>query len=350
MASLEAALMLIGLDASNVNSDAAYAAALDGATFMIHKATEGLTFVDKKYAPRIAGARGGGKLIGAYHFGHPSSSMVAQAQAFLAAAKPQIGDLLVHDLEVTDSDADPHIRMGVEFNRRNHRAMFAPEHVTAVQWGNIAIDACTFADTIKAATGSDNVFYSFPAFINPMLAHASTTARARILAMPLYIADPNHPQGHPVLPGGFTSWLLHQYGERDALDADMLNGATQVWYAHAVGGTPGPTPAPTGDDDMYLGRNTGGVDQWQIGDTRVHVPTVADLQALTVRLGASVNVSPTFLAGVPIAATLTARAVLANQVDDDRDLNAAKDAFKDELKALDAADLAALGYTEEDLA
>lgn len=348
--------MLLGLDASNVNSDAAYAAALPGAAFMIHKATEGITFVDKKYGPRIAGARGAGKLIGAYHFGHPGSSMVAQANVFLAAAKPQIGDLLVHDLEATDTLADPHVRLGVEFDRHVHRAQFAAEHVTGAQWANIAVGACVFADTVRAAVGIDNVFYSFPAFITPMLAAANATTRARLLSMPLWIADPNHPAGHPVLPGGFTSWLLHQYGERDALDADLLNGAQSDWYAHAVGGVPpapGPTPTPTGDEiTMYLGRNTGGVDQWQIGDNnRVHVPTVADLQALTVKLGGSVNLSPTFLTGIPIAPT--SAALHAQVMGETSPLVAAKDAFKAELIALahdDPDAFAALGYTPEDIA
>lgn len=72
-----------------------------GGKFVIHKATESLSFVDPNYANRRGQVAKAGLRFGAYHFARPSSSTgTAQAKAFLAAAQPHKGDLRpVLDLE-----------------------------------------------------------------------------------------------------------------------------------------------------------------------------------------------------------------------------------------------------------
>lgn len=72
--------------------------------FLYHKATEGTTVVDPKYAQRRAEAKAANVPFGAYHFARPEkpSDAVAEARAFIAVAKPVPGDLIpALDLEVT---------------------------------------------------------------------------------------------------------------------------------------------------------------------------------------------------------------------------------------------------------
>jgi lysozyme len=70
----------------------------DGIVGVIHKASQGLTYVDQMYAPRREEARRAGLLWGAYHFGVGADGS-DQADAFLAAADPDDETLLVLDYE-----------------------------------------------------------------------------------------------------------------------------------------------------------------------------------------------------------------------------------------------------------
>src|SRR6267154_1047004 len=70
----------------------------DGIVGIIHKATEGLTFVDKMYAKRRDQARDVGLLWGAYHFGVGADGS-DQADFFLTNAKPDTGTLIILDYE-----------------------------------------------------------------------------------------------------------------------------------------------------------------------------------------------------------------------------------------------------------
>ncbi len=70
----------------------------DGICGIIHKATEGTTFVDKEYNSRSAKAKSAGLFWGAYHFatqGDPNE----QADHFLSIVNPGPTDLLVLDFE-----------------------------------------------------------------------------------------------------------------------------------------------------------------------------------------------------------------------------------------------------------
>ncbi len=70
----------------------------DGIVGVIHKATQGLTYVDKKYAERRDQALAEGLLWGAYHFGVGGDGS-DQADFFLENAKPDKGTLIVLDYE-----------------------------------------------------------------------------------------------------------------------------------------------------------------------------------------------------------------------------------------------------------
>jgi len=79
----------------NVDFHAAYAGGLRA---VFHKATEGIYYVDPRYASARAQAAAAGLLWGAYHFGTGDDAL-AQAEHFLSIAKPDGNTLLVLDLE-----------------------------------------------------------------------------------------------------------------------------------------------------------------------------------------------------------------------------------------------------------
>lgn len=70
----------------------------DGIVGVIHKASEGLRFVDKKYKERRQQALDAGLLWGAYHFGVAGDGKT-QADHFLEAADPIDSTLVVLDYE-----------------------------------------------------------------------------------------------------------------------------------------------------------------------------------------------------------------------------------------------------------
>jgi lysozyme len=87
------------VDLSHHNEKVDFAKVLaDGVVGIIHKATEGLTFADKKYATRRKQALDAGLLWGAYHFGVGADGS-DQADFFLNTVKPDAETLIVLDYE-----------------------------------------------------------------------------------------------------------------------------------------------------------------------------------------------------------------------------------------------------------
>lgn len=82
-------------NSANANLQQAQAAGIVG---VIHKATQGVAFVDPTYAARRQAAANAGLLWGAYHFG-TAADPVAQAKFFLRGASPAAKDLIVLDFE-----------------------------------------------------------------------------------------------------------------------------------------------------------------------------------------------------------------------------------------------------------
>jgi lysozyme len=70
----------------------------DGIVAVIHKATQGLTYVDKTYVTRQKAASKAGLLWGAYHFGVGGDGS-DQAEFFLDTIQPDAATLLVLDYE-----------------------------------------------------------------------------------------------------------------------------------------------------------------------------------------------------------------------------------------------------------
>src|SRR5215213_48838 len=73
-----------------------------GKTFAIIKATEGVSFLDDKYAQNKAGAMGQGMKVGAYHFARPGNDPVREADWFVDHMGLQHGMLIpTLDIEIT---------------------------------------------------------------------------------------------------------------------------------------------------------------------------------------------------------------------------------------------------------
>jgi lysozyme len=90
--------VVVDLSHQNGDVDLAAAATAGGIVGVIHKATQGLTYVDPMYGTNRQQALAAGLLWGAYHFGTGSDD-VQQAEFFLDEVAPGADTLLVLDFE-----------------------------------------------------------------------------------------------------------------------------------------------------------------------------------------------------------------------------------------------------------
>jgi hypothetical protein len=166
----------------------------DGLDFVFIKATEGTSYVNPKQTAQAAHARAAGCVVGFYHFLHPGD-VAAQAAYFVERCASRAGDVLACDWEPTSSgtasnaDKDAFIK-AVKRLRPDHKVVL---YCDVSRW-----------------TGVDKTSYAGDG---------------------LWIADPNHPAGHPSIK---APWLFHQYGIRGT-DRDLGNftsrAALAVWAA-----------------------------------------------------------------------------------------------------------------------
>jgi lysozyme len=105
------------VDLSHFNAEPDFAAAKDaGVVAVIHKATQGIAFVDPMYATRSAAARAAGLLWGAYHFA-TGDDPVAQADFFLEKVSAAV---LVLDFELNPEGASMTVAQAQIFVERIH--------------------------------------------------------------------------------------------------------------------------------------------------------------------------------------------------------------------------------------
>lgn len=180
-------------------------------SFGFAKATEGTFYQDPQFKHNWDALWSAKKLRGAYHFGHPSTSAVAQAQYFVAFVKAH-GlldlDALALDLEVSDG-------------------------LSAAQ---VAAWAVQFVAEVRRLTGKNVFVYTMHSFIwGGYLAGLS--------AQPLWIADPNSRPGQPSPVTPWKVWSLDQYGQ-NGVDEDVLNGDASTWARLVNVGAPPPPPPP----------------------------------------------------------------------------------------------------------
>ena len=152
-----------------VNLAAAKQAGLLG---IIHKATQGLNFVDPLFHTNVATALNLGLLVGAYHFGDGTDAD-AQAAHFLATVQP--GMLLILDLETNTAGPSMSLAQARTF-------------VTHVQQKTGRWPGLYSGDYIKAALGASH---------DPILANCW-----------FWLAQYN---AHPSIPGNWNAWTMWQY-------------------------------------------------------------------------------------------------------------------------------------------
>ena len=189
--------------------------------FALAKCTEGTGYTSPDFAWDWAEIRKLGLVRGAYHFGRPATDAAAQAAYFLATVRSHgllPGDLLALDLEVSDG--------------------LPPAAVAA--W------AQRFLAAVRRAVGNAVLVYTFPNF-------AQTGHCAGLGVWPLWIADPNHPAGHPTVPAPWKSWAFHQYSTRP-LDEDCFNGDVAALKAFASPPKPVEDTMPSGTLTAPVGK------------------------------------------------------------------------------------------------
>jgi lysozyme len=113
-------LLNVVIDLSHHNTVTSFREAADsGILGIIHKATEGTTFVDAKFAERRSAARAAGLFWGSYHFG-VSGDVDAQVKHFLDVASPAPTDLLVLDFEPNPREGTMSLKEAEEFVGKIH--------------------------------------------------------------------------------------------------------------------------------------------------------------------------------------------------------------------------------------
>jgi len=166
-------------------------ARLDGRILaVIHKATEGVGWVDPLYARRRIEAEAAGLLWGAYHFGTAEHPGAEQAAAFLDAVRPGPATLMALDLELNERHPDNTMDLA---------------------------RAEDFVQTIVAATGRMPLLYTHPAWADgdPLGGHGRSLGGAirrgsALAACDLWLVDY---RDRPELPSAWAGrgWHFWQY-------------------------------------------------------------------------------------------------------------------------------------------
>lgn len=186
--------MLRGVDVSNFQGNYPWTG---GEEFGFAKATEGSFFRDPFFGHNWSAMGSKNILRGAYHFGHPGTSASAQAAFFVALVQAHglhEFDVLALDLEVSDG----------------------------LPAAKVAAWAVAFCDAVEQSTGKNVWVYANHAFINGGYCEG-------LFSRPLWIADPSSPEGMPSNVHPFPVWTAHQYGTKNSVDQDVLNGDATVW-------------------------------------------------------------------------------------------------------------------------
>ncbi len=169
-----------------------------GKTFAFTKATEGTTYTNPYFATNWARIKSAGLIRGAYHFGHPGTDAVAQADYFINTVQPTSGDLqMMLDLEVTDGMSSSQVR----------------------SW------TVAFINRIQSRTGRPGIIYTGFYFWRDSAGNGSNLNCPLFLAA--YVNDPT-----PYVPAAWSTWSFWQYtssgsvpGVSGNVDRDAWNGS-----------------------------------------------------------------------------------------------------------------------------
>ncbi len=204
-------MTLSGFDIANVNGPGALARTSSGA-FVILKASEGSGFHDGYHDGWAAQVRASGKLLGHYHYAHVTNSPVAEADWFVACAKPQHGETMVLDFE--------------PYGQPVSDASFPG-------W------ACAFLARVNQLTGARCWLYLNDDMAGRMTSHATTAQLQQLRAAPLWKARYSSSPGSSY---GWPSMAAWQWGGT-GIDSDVFYGDLAAWRATGAGGASTAAPA-----------------------------------------------------------------------------------------------------------
>lgn len=188
--------------------------------------TDGSRYVNPDAAADAAWLRGAGKAIIFYAYAHPGTS-APQTAAFLISEARLLGlddgDGIALDLEETD--------------------------------GRTAAEVADWAATVAGLLERD---LRRPCILYTYLSFAEAGNCAGLGHLPLWVADPSSPAGHPRVPAPWKSWAIHQYSSAP-IDRDIAAYASLAAMRIHLGKAGAP-PLPTIPEDlMLLTRGAGAV-------------------------------------------------------------------------------------------
>jgi len=173
----------------------------------------------------------------AYLYAHPAAPVDGTAVLFLSQLDQlglDPGDGIAIDLEVTDG--------------RN------PALVSV--WARL------LARTLQSALGRVPLLYTYLSF-------AEAGNCSGLGNLPLWIADPSSPAGHPRVPAPWKTWAIHQYSTAP-LDRDLAAYPDLAAMAAALGKpAPKPVPVRAREDPVLLSKGAGAITPVAIPDDGV---------------------------------------------------------------------------------
>ncbi len=191
MAKLPAPDLPSGIDVSHLQGNVEWQKIAEaGIKFAFIKATEGATFADPNFKANWEGARMAGLLRGAYHFFHPETEALAQAERFLSVVGKDSGEL------APALDLEP----------------IPVEGTTRDRWSNASADArllaiSTWLDAVEQSLGRKPIIYTAAGFWNKRI-----SAGNRFAAYPLWLAQYTKTIP-PRIPSTWTDWSFWQHSD-----------------------------------------------------------------------------------------------------------------------------------------
>ena len=203
-----------GIDVSKWDGNVDWTAvAGSGQKFGIARVSDGTTYPDATFATHWKAIKQAGLIRGAYQFFRPEQDPIAQANLALSALASDpigAGDLpFILDIEVTDGVPATTLRTRVQ----------------------------TWLDAIQNGTGKKPIVYT--------AAFMSSALGTGFGSYPLWVA--NYGAACPLLPSGWSHWVMWQYGGSNSVpgissnvDLNVFNGSLTDLQAFAGGGGSAP--------------------------------------------------------------------------------------------------------------
>lgn len=163
-----------------------------GIQAVIHKATQGLHYVDKTFASAKVDVPGAGMLWGAYHFGTGDGTGAEQAQFFLDTVQPDAQTLLSIDFEPNPSGTTMSLQQMLDW-----------------------------IDVVQKATGRWPVVYGGKSLLFGAI---GSTQQPALAQCPLWVAQYTSAAAPSGIPSQvWKDWTLWQYTETGQIDGIDVN-------------------------------------------------------------------------------------------------------------------------------